>query len=303
MALKFIIHTVITVVLIIGSAASVAQPLPKDCPLIAKTQAVEGGTIHYLQGGVGQAVLLLHGLFAQKEQWIEVGCLLTKQGLLVIAPDLPGYGASRPFAQSVYHLERQVEVLQRFMQLLQINRFHVGGSSMGGAIAALYAKHNPNQVKTLAFIGAPLGIEAWSPRIQEALKRGVNPFIPQTNQEFDLEMQLLFAKPPLIDLAIKQSLIQSYAADRAHYQMVWSMVDQYTQVLEPMRFSHPTFAMWGQQDGVFLVKGASALQKRMTRGKVRIDPNSAHLLMLEDPQGVSQEYGLFIGRQGQNQPQ
>ena len=278
----------------ICSSVLVAQPLPKDCPLTAKTQAVEGGTIHYLQGGAGQTVLLLHGLFAQKEQWIEVGCLLTKQGLMVIAPDLPGYGASRLFASSVYRLEHQVEVLQRFMQSLQINRFHIGGSSMGGAIAALYAKRNPNQVMTLAFIGAPLGIESWSPQIEGALKKGINPFIPQNEQQFDLEMRLLFAKPPEIDTSIKQSLIQSYVADQAHYQMVWSIVDQYTRILEPMRFSHPTFAVWGQHDGVFLVKGATALQERMVRGKVRIDPNSAHLLMLEDPQGLGQQYGSFI---------
>ncbi|WP_108508569.1 alpha/beta fold hydrolase [Polynucleobacter acidiphobus] len=292
--MKTIIHTLFCLLLGIGSSALVAQPLPKDCPLTAKTQAVEGGTIHYLQGGAGETVLLLHGLFAQKEQWIEVGCLLTKQGLMVIAPDLPGYGASRPFPQSAYQLERQVELLQRLMQSLQINRFHIGGSSMGGAIAALYTKHNPNQVMTLAFIGAPLGIESWSPQIEGALKKGINPFIPQTSKEFDLEMRLLFAKPPQIDPAIKQSLIQSYVVDRAHYQRVWSIVDQYTRVLEPMRFSHPIFAVWGQHDGVFLVKGATALQERMVKGKVRIDPNSAHLLMLEDPQGLGQQYGLFI---------
>lgn len=298
MALKFIIQTVVAC-LFIGSATLMAQPLPKDCPLTAKIQTLEGGSIHYLQGGEGQAVLLLHGLFAQKEQWIEVGCLLTKQGLMVIAPDLPGYGASRPFPQSVYYLERQVEVLQKLMQSLQMNRFHIGGSSMGGAIAALYAKRNPNQVMTLAFIGAPLGLEPWSPQIKGALKRRMNPFIPQSSEEFDLEMQLLFAKPPQIDPAIKQSLIQSYVADRAHYQMVWSIVDQYTRVLEPMRFTHPTFALWGQHDGVFLVKGAAALTERMAGGRVRIDPHSAHLLMLEDPERVSQEYGFFMRRQGQ----
>lgn len=278
----------------IGSSVLVAQPLPKDCPLTAKTQAIEGGTIHYLQGGAGETVLLLHGLFAQKEQWIEVGCLLTKQGLMVIAPDLPGYGLSRPFTSSVYRLEHQVEVLQRFIQSLRINRFHIGGSSMGGAIAALYAKRNPNQVMTLAFIGAPLGIEPWSPPIEESLKKGINPFIPQNEQQFDLEMRLLFAKPPEIDSTIKQALIASYVSDRAHYQRVWDVVNQYTRVLEPLRINHRTFAWWGQQDGVFLVQGVAALQARIPKGRVVIDPESAHLLMLEDPQRVSHAYGLFI---------
>ena len=296
--MKRLLNTIVCLLLSIGGATLAAQTIANDCPLVAKTQAVEGGTIHYLEGGSGPAVLLLHGLFAQKEQWIEVGCTLAKQGLRVIAPDLPGYGASRPFANSIYHLNQQVEVLQSLMDKLQIKAVHLGGSSMGGAIAALYAKRHPGQVQTLAFIGAPLGITPWSPQIQQSLEKGINLFIPQNSAEFDLEMQLLFAKPPLIDPAIKETLIQSYRTDRGHYQMVWEIVNQYLRVLEPMRFEHPTFALWGAQDGVFLVKGANALQQRIANGKVQIDPNSAHLLMLEDPQRVSHDYERFIKQWG-----
>jgi pimeloyl-ACP methyl ester carboxylesterase len=296
--MKKLLNTIVCLLLCISGTTLSAQTIAKDCPLVAKTQVVEGGTIHYLEGGNGPAVLLLHGLFAQKEQWIEVGCALAKQSLRVIAPDLPGYGASRPFPNSVYHLHQQVEVLQSLMDKLQIKVVHLGGSSMGGAIAALYAKRHPSQVQTLAFIGAPLGIAPWSPQIQQSLGKGINLFIPQNSAEFDLEMQLLFAKPPLIDPTIKETLIQSYRSDRSHYQMVWEIVNQYTRILEPMRLTQPTFAVWGAQDGVFLAKGANALQQRITNGKVKIDPNSAHLLMLEDPQRVSQDYERFIKQSG-----
>ncbi len=296
--MKRLLNTIVCLLLCLGGAQLSAQTIANDCPLVAKTQVVEGGTIHYLEGGNGPTVLLLHGLFAQKEQWIEVGCALAKQDLRVIAPDLPGYGASRPFLNPVYHLHQQVEVLQSLMGKLKINAVHLGGSSMGGAIAAIYAERYPSQVQTLAFIGAPLGIAPWSPQIQQSLGKGINLFIPQNGTEFDLEMQLLFAKPPLIDPTMKETLIQSYRSDRSHYQMVWEIVNQYTRILEPMRLTQPTFAVWGAQDGVFLAKGANALQQRITNGKVKIDPNSAHLLMLEDPQRVSQDYERFIKQSG-----
>ena len=74
--MKRLLNTVAFLLLCISSATLAAQTIAKDCPLVVKMQAVEGGTIHYLEGGSGPAVLLLHGLFAQKEQWIEVGCTL-----------------------------------------------------------------------------------------------------------------------------------------------------------------------------------------------------------------------------------
>ena len=70
-----------------------------------KTAAIDGGTISYLEGGKGEPILLLHGLFAQKEQWMEVGCALAIEGFDVIIPDLPGYGASSGYAISTYALE------------------------------------------------------------------------------------------------------------------------------------------------------------------------------------------------------
>ncbi|HAT39658.1 alpha/beta fold hydrolase [Polynucleobacter necessarius] len=101
--------------------------------------SVDSGVISYLDGGTGPSILLMHGLFAQKEQWLDVGCALASKGDQVIAPALPSYGASSGFSVSVYPLGSQVKVLHEFLTGLRLEQIHIAGSSMGGTIASMYA--------------------------------------------------------------------------------------------------------------------------------------------------------------------
>ena len=62
-----------------------------------KTVQAAGHRIHYLEGGAGSAggtpVVLLHGIFAEKDHWVDFARPLTGSHR-VIAPDLPGFGES-----------------------------------------------------------------------------------------------------------------------------------------------------------------------------------------------------------------
>lgn len=59
--------------------------------LRAKVISTEVGDIHYLEGGQGETVLLVHGIYARKEHWVELARVLVKD-YRVIAIDLPGFG-------------------------------------------------------------------------------------------------------------------------------------------------------------------------------------------------------------------
>jgi abhydrolase domain-containing protein 6 len=68
-----------------------------SCTLSSLTARVGNGTLSYSQVGNGRVVLLLHGLFANKEQWNSLMCRLSEAGYQALAPDLPGYGNSNGF--------------------------------------------------------------------------------------------------------------------------------------------------------------------------------------------------------------
>lgn len=289
------------VVLFLFGIGCQAQAGDSKCQFISGSADIEGGKIAYLKVGSGKSVVLLHGLFAQKEQWTDFACELSKSGFHVYIPDLPGYGQSTGFAITDYQLSKQVELIHRFTQELNLKTFNLAGNSMGGAIAALLASRYPNEVVTLAFIGAPMGIVAWSDQIKAAMYQGVNPFIPITVNQFDLEMSLLFASPPKIDQAIKESAVKEYLNNNRHYQQVWDIVNLDDAVLDPLsRSIKPTFIVWGQQDGIFNVSGIGLLKKKYPNANASIMANASHLMMLEKPKEVAKLYQSFLYFNGQN---
>lgn len=188
----------------------------------------------------------MHGLFAQKEQWLDFACNMSRHGYAVYAPDLPGYGQSTGFPIENYKLSKEVSSVHEFVQKLELKPFHIAGNSMGGAIMAMYNTQYPDNVQSLAFIGAPLGVISWSPQVRSAIFKGVNPLIPINLNQFDLEMSLLFYKPPAISSEIKESAIKNYVSNNLHYQQVWNIVNLDLMVLENNQVSTtPTFIAWG----------------------------------------------------------
>ena len=273
-----------------GSAGTV-----QDCVIATHEVALEGGVLYYNRAGQGSPVVLLHGLFAQKEQWNALLCLLAAAGYTAIAPDLPGFGKSTDFPLSDYRLEHQADRVQQLLDALGIHAFNLAGSSMGGAIAALYVQRYPRQVLSLAFIGSPLGIAEWSPAIKEAIYQGVNPFIPVDTAQFDLEMRLLFVHPPAIPDTIKESLITDYVERNRHYQQVWNIVNLYDTLLDHRwRIRVPVLILWGENDQIFTVDGAEQLRSRIPGSQAVRLPDTGHLPMLENPVATAAHYLRFL---------
>ena len=272
-----------------------AQHSVPACEVVEKVVTLEKGSIKYFMMGSGQPVLLLHGLFAQKEQWADFACELSGAGFVVYAPDLPGYGQSTGFPIEDYQLSNEVDLLHRFVRKLDIPPLHIAGNSMGGAIAAIYSSQYPSDVLSLGFIGAPLGIIGWSPQVRNAIVSGTNPFIPTTISQFDLEMSLLFAKPPLIPDGVKQQILREYTVNNLHYQKVWNIVNLDLNVFELIKkFSKPTFIVWGAEDGIFNIAGRSLLDKKFQKPTSYAIPNASHLIMLEKPVEMASLYRSFL---------
>ena len=293
--MPYLLRNVVFLLVLSFGTCAYGQNQNSACPLVAKTASIDGGVISYLEGGKGERILLLHGLFAQKEQWLEVGCALAISGFDVIAPDLPGYGASSTFPVSVYPLERQVKILHQLVASLGGGAIHIAGSSMGGAIASLYVDQYPKEIKSLAFIGAPLGIVGWSPQVKASIFQGVNPFIPISNEQLNLEMSLLFFKPPVIDEAVKSQLVKEYVLNNRHYQQVWDIVNFYGTCLDrKQNNSVKTLILWGKQDGIFDIAGLPLIKERFPQAQSYAFSDAAHLLMLERPKQVVDIYRQFL---------
>lgn len=265
------------------------------CAIATHSTPIGSGTLSYNEVGTGEPILLLHGLFANKWQWKKVMCQLSTAGYQAIAPDLPGYGKSTGFTTRDYTLENQIKLLHELTNKLGISSFDLAGSSMGGAIATLYSQRYPEQLHSLAFIGAPLGVTDWASSFRNSIFDGINPFIPITKEQFDLELSLLFVNPPTIPDSVKTEKVNDYITHNRDYQKIWNIVNLYDDVLcQKASTQLPTLAIWGTEDKIFDISGASRLQSCIPQSQVIRLPKAGHLPIVENSKEATADYLNFL---------
>ena len=97
-------------------------------------------SINYHREGQGQPLVLLHGVGHHWQAWRPVIELLTSE-FDVIACDSPGFGASPPLPSGIEPtIPAYADAFEWFFAELGLERPHVAGNSMGGAIALELAR-------------------------------------------------------------------------------------------------------------------------------------------------------------------
>lgn len=293
--LAWLLALIIGSVSFIGANFVTAAPTDSNCNIATLEMKLTDGVVSYNKVGKGRPILLLHGLFADKEQWNSIACQLSQAGYQAIAPDLPGYGSSKNFPVQDYALENQTKLLHELTTKLGIQKVDLAGSSMGGAIAHLYSQQYPQQVHSVAFIGSPLGVIDWSNSLKAAIIEGINPFIPITEQQFDLEMSLLFVKPPQIPIPIKQAKVADYLKNNRNYQQTWDIVNLYDHLLaQPITHTFPTLIFWGEADKIYDISGAETLKRYFPNSELLKFPQAGHLLLIENAEQAASIYLKFL---------
>ena len=114
---------------------------------------VEGITLRYRIDGDGPALLLIHSLYFDMRMW-EDWALLLSERFRVIRFDLTGHGLTGPEPTGDYSLNRDLDLIAGLLHHLDVDRFAVAGSSLGGAMAFHLASRHPDRVTQLALINA-----------------------------------------------------------------------------------------------------------------------------------------------------
>lgn len=99
--------------------------------------------------GEGPAVVLIHGLGQRLEDWKWQKEALVRNGYRVLVYDLRGHGESGWNAEEDVTIHTYADDLQQLLQQLSIDKAHVVGLSMGGAIAQAFYRSYPNKVLSL----------------------------------------------------------------------------------------------------------------------------------------------------------
>lgn len=120
-------------------------------------------TLAHDRSGSGETIVLIHGIGHRRQAWAPIFDRLA-QSHDVIAVDLAGFGESPAYARSArYDMATAMVNLEENFTLWGIERPHVVGNSLGGAIALeLGTRGLAASVTALS----PAGFFGWAGRIQ-----------------------------------------------------------------------------------------------------------------------------------------
>ena len=109
---------------------------------------VNGVGIHYVAGGSGPAVVLVHGWPFSWIEWRALMPLLAARGFTVVAPDLRGSGDSQ-IPDGHWTKREEAEDLHRLLRHLGHDRAYVVGTDVGTMTAHAWAQRHPDDVERL----------------------------------------------------------------------------------------------------------------------------------------------------------
>ncbi|HYM50809.1 MAG TPA: alpha/beta fold hydrolase [Candidatus Limnocylindrales bacterium] len=284
----------------------------------SRTVSIDGVSVHYLCGGRGTPLVLVHGLgsSATVEFYFNLEALAASHR--VYAVDLPGFGKSdKPPIE--YTIEFFVRVLRDFMVAHGLDRVALMGVSLGGRIAVGFALEYPSHVSRLVLVdalgvGVPRRVLAYSVLlargIGELALSGTARALRQMNPRLIRRLwRWHLARPGPVDHLMSDDRIDHHRemlgtpAYRAAYlsalRSVAGMRRMRDGILVEDRLgglSMPTLLVWGRHDHVFPPSHAEEAAKRIPNVDLEIFEGSGHTPQMEEPDRFNRLVEEFLGR-------
>ena len=270
------------------TAGELRQRLLAGLPVEERRLRLNRVTTAVLEGGDGPPVVLLHGPAEYAAKWLGViPDLVTRHR--VIAPDLPGHGASEGF-EGVVDVDRVLAWLDDLITCTCAAPPVLVGHLIGGAIAARFAARHGERVSRLVLVDA-LGLAAFQPAPE--FGQAVAEFFerPAEATHDQLWSRCAFDLGSLRDrLGEQWESIKAYNIDRALapelHGTQQSLMEQFgfppIPSAELDRIAVPTALIWGRHDLATPLAVAQATSTR--RGwPLHVIENAADDPPLEQP--------------------
>ena len=243
------------------------------------------------------SILMLHGYSAEKTVWLRFARHFTDDFNIVI-PDMAGHGQTGFDSEWDYSGPAQAARLVALLDRLQIQQVHVIGNSMGGFIAAHFARLYPERTLTATLVD-PAGVT--SPELSvmgEMLEKGENPFQVNSQEDFNVFYGMTMAKPPFVPDFVKAGVAERYKARKDELKIIFEdFHDKYLLDDQLSTITSPVLIMWGAKDQLIHVSSAKVWNDGLPNSELKIWPEIGHMPMVEIPQESADVYRDFLSKQ------
>ncbi|MBB6327985.1 pimeloyl-ACP methyl ester carboxylesterase [Algoriphagus iocasae] len=271
---------------------------------------VNGQNVHVRIMGQGEPILLLHGSFSSLHTWEDWQELLSPY-FMTISLDFPGHGLTGPDELQRYSIQDYSHLALTLAENLGLDKFHVAGNSMGGAVALQMASTRPDKVLSLNLIdasGAPI------PSTRNLDDEGEDK--KNTGLIFKLTSNPIFSKlllkctPKFLfamnmkEVYFNPDKITNDKIDRYYELMLRDGNRKATldRLSIPRKYEvdfnvvkMPTLIMWGKEDHWIPLKQAYLMENAIPGSHLVVFDEAGHVPMEEIPTETVAEYLSFLG--------
>jgi len=285
------------------SAVATSQPAAPPSNFKNEVKNVNGFNIHYVIGGTGTPLLLIHGFGQNWFMWNRLLPELSKH-FTVIAPDLPGLGESdKP--DSGYDKKTLAADLHGLVKQLGFSDIEVVGHDIGLMVAYAYAAQYANEVKKLALLDALLpGVEpVWSQVRAQAWWFGFFGWSSSASIVAGKEKEFLTGFWPVVghvnNAFTKEEtneFFRAYTTPRStygafHWFAAFSQDAKDNEQFMKTKLKMPLLAMAGEYSGTFLPDHCRLVAESVTASIIK---GAGHWLVQENTEQVQHDLLGFL---------
>ncbi len=241
-------------------------------------------------------IVMLHGYSADKGVWLRFARHLSDDFNIII-PDLAGHGDTGFNKEWSYTGPAQAARVVSLMDRLQIQNAHIIGNSMGGFIAAHFARLYPERTISATLVD-PAGVTSPEPsEMGKMLAQGKNPFQVNSTEEFFAFYDMTMAQPPFVPDFVKQGVAERYQARKEELAVIFKDIHN-VDLLDPhlASINSPTLIMWGGKDELIHVSSTKVWRAGLPNSELKIWPEIGHMPMVEIPQESALVYREFLNK-------
>ncbi|MDZ4139866.1 MAG: alpha/beta hydrolase, partial [Erythrobacter sp.] len=253
----------------------------------------DGVTVHLRDEGPkdAPAIMLLHGSNADLHTWEPWVAALTSQ-YRVIRFDQVGHGLTGPDPKHDYSRANYVADVLAVADNLGLERFIIGGNSMGGKHALAFAITHPDRVSGLVLVdasGGPMPQDKAANKnngggnigFRIARMPGINRLVEQITPRSLIAQSLeqsvsvrSIITEPMID---RYWELLRYPGNRRATLQRFSQPHESLTEAEIAGVTAPTLILWGEEDRLIPVAAGQWLAKVMPTAQITVYPNIGHL--------------------------
>lgn len=251
---------------------------------------IDDRAVNVVDIGSGPPLLLVHGLSGCWQNWLENIPHFARTHR-VIAPDLPGFGASEMPRETIT-IAGYARFLDQLCSALGVEAAAVVGNSMGGFVSAELAIAVPQRVERLMLV-SPAGISAEKVRREPVMAVGhvmaataawsasrLEAFARRAGLR-RLALSFVVRHPDRLSAALAHELMQGSGkpgfVPALAANLGYPIRDRLPQI------ACPTFVLWGEDDRVIPVRDAHEFERLIPNARKLILPDTGHVAMLERP--------------------